>query len=55
MYRKFNVEQAKEIRLWIEHIIVPTAVIVIALSPKIRTKIKDMMSGGKKDEVFVDD
>lgn len=48
MYRRFNVEQAREIRLWIEHIIVPTAVIIVALSPKIREKIKKHFFDGKE-------
>ncbi len=52
MYRRFNVEQAREIRLWIEHIIVPTAIIVIAASPKLRAKIKNVMFRDSDEQRF---
>ena len=52
MYRKFNVEQAREIRLWIEHIIVPTAIIVIATNPKLRTKIKIVIFSDSDEKRF---
>lgn len=48
MYRRANVETAREIRLWIEHIIVPAAVITVALCPKVRKKIAEKMKGGAK-------
>lgn len=50
MYRRFNVEQAKEIRLWIEHIIVPAAIIAVVLSPKIRKKIADITGFETKND-----
>lgn len=52
MYRRFNVEQAREIRLWIEHIIVPTAIIVIAASPKLRAKIKSAIFRDSDEQKF---
>lgn len=52
MYRRFNVEQAREIRLWIEHIIVPTAIIVIAASRKLRAKIKSAIFRDSDEQKF---
>lgn len=52
MYRKFNVEQAREIRLWIEHIIVPTAIIVIATNPKLRARIKSVIFSDSDEQRF---
>lgn len=48
MYRRANVEAAREIRLWIEHIILPAAIITVALCPKVRKKIAEKMKGGVK-------
>lgn len=47
--RRMNVETAREVRLWIEHIIVPAAIIAIAASPKLRAKIKSVIFAGSDE------
>lgn len=52
-----QVEAAREVRLWIEHVIFPTAIVVgIALSnPKVRKKIKGIFKREQKFTTATED
>lgn len=48
-----QIEAAREIRLWLEHLIIPVAVtaIVVATNPKLKNKISGLFS--KNEEITI--